>query len=62
MSEPLLTTNDVAKMLGVKPRTVQLIVGLERVEIPAGGKRPILRFTPESVQKLIAERTRRAGV
>lgn len=61
-TSPLLKATDVAARLGISRTSVFQIIGLERVEIPTGGKRPIVRFTEASVTALIAERTRRAGV
>lgn len=60
--EPLLSAADVAKLLGVSKRSVFNIIGLERVDIPATGRHPIVRFTAASVRNLIVNRTRRAGV
>jgi hypothetical protein len=58
----LLSAADVAKRLGISTRSVFNIIGLERVELPATGRKPIVRFTEQSVNHLISTRTRRVGV
>lgn len=59
MDKPLLTAEQVARLLNIKPSTVY--DGVARGRIPVvrlwkGRKRPLLRFRPEDIDRLIAER------
>lgn len=49
-SDRLWTQADVATFLGVSRRTVRDLCGLRRVEIPASGQRPIVRYRPADVK------------
>lgn len=59
MDEPLITAEDVARLLNVKPSTVYDAVA--RGRIPAvrlweGTRRPLLRFRRRDIDRLIRER------
>lgn len=49
-----LTVTEAAEMLNVGYRTVYDIAGLEWIEYPGRGTRPIRRIRRESVERLLA--------
>lgn len=60
MSETLMSVEDVARRLGVRPSTVRS--GVKRGVIPAvvlwaGRRRSLMRFEPEAIEKLIREKS-----
>ncbi len=60
METPLLTAEDVARLLNIKPSTVYDAAA--RGRIPAvrlweGRRRPLIRFRREDIEKLIEDRT-----
>ena len=60
MNEPLLSVEDVAQRLGVRPSTVR--AGVKRGLIPAvvlwrGKRRSLVRFRSQDIERLIRERT-----
>jgi excisionase family DNA binding protein len=60
MSEALLSIEEVARRLGIRPSTVR--VGVQKGVIPAvvlwkGKRRSLIRFNPEEIDKLVRERT-----
>ena len=60
MSESLLSIEDVARRLGIRPSTVRS--GVKRGVIPAvvlwtGRRRSLVRFETEAIEKLIRERS-----
>ena len=59
MSDALLSIEDVARRLGIRPSTVRS--GVKRGVIPAvvlwaGRRRSLVRFEAEAIEKLIRER------
>jgi hypothetical protein len=50
---PPLTPKEAAAMLNVHPRSIPRIRGLEWIEYPAAGVKPIRRITRESVRRLL---------
>ncbi len=55
--EPLLTTNETAKLLKVSERQVRYLINsgrLKVVNLGLGGKRKSLRFRPEDVELLVS--------
>ena len=60
METPLLTAEDVARLLNIKPSTVYDAAA--RGRIPAvrlweGRRRPLIRFRREDIEQLIEDRT-----
>jgi hypothetical protein len=53
---PPLKAKEAAKLLNISPSSVVRMVGLEWVEYPGRGKRPIRRVTVESVRRLLERR------
>ena len=53
---PPLTPAEAARMLNVGYRTIFDIAGLDWIEYPGRGKRPIRRVTVESVRRLLERR------
>ena len=63
MEKELLSVEDVARRLNVRPSTVR--AGVKKGVIPAvvlwqGKRRSLVRFEPEAIERLIRERTTRA--
>jgi len=59
--QSLITVEDVARRLGIRPSTVR--VGVKKGVIPAvvlwsGKRRSLIRFRPDDIEKLIEERVR----
>ena len=59
MSDKLLSVEEVAMRLGVRPSTVR--AGVKRGHIPAvilwkGKRRSLVRFRPEDIERTIRER------
>lgn len=60
MADELISTEDVAQRLGVKPSTVR--AGVKKGLIPAvilwkGRRRSLVRFREEDIERLILDRT-----
>ena len=60
MSETLLSIEDVARRLGIRPSTVRS--GVKRGVIPAvvlwaGRRRSLVRFEAEAIEKLIRDKS-----
>lgn len=59
MEETLITVEEVAQRLGVRPSTVR--AGVKSGQIPAivlwkGKRRSLMRFSPNDIEQLIQER------
>ena len=64
MESPLLTAEQVARVLNVKPSTVYDAVAKGRlpvVKLWEGRRRPLLRFRQEDIERLIEDRATAAG-
>ena len=60
MSETLLSIEDVARRLGIRPSTVRS--GVKRGVIPAvvlwaGRRRSLVRFEPEAIEQFIRDKS-----
>ena len=63
MSDALISIEDVARRLGIRPSTVR--AGVKKGIIPAvvlwkGRRRSLVRIDPAAIERLIRERTNRS--
>jgi len=59
MEEPLLTAQDVARLLSIEPNTVYDAVARGRIPVVrlwSGSRRALLRFRKTDIERLIRER------
>ena len=64
MEAPLLTAEEVARLLNIKPSTVYDAAARGRipsVRLWEGRRRPLLRFRPEDIDQLVERRLTGSG-